>query len=151
MCPYRFHHRLEHLATARQQTAAATVLEMLESALRLVGGGLPKLRCQQEPFFGQEEEMVARYSIPHPVGEPVNSFRYHRLCPAAPRLAGQRLSSCSPNPAILDTTPNLKKSPRRQTMNPRGLVFSGEVWPSMMKPAPLNSVPGMGRRRPRNA
>jgi hypothetical protein len=67
--PVSLYHRIQHLAEARQQTPADTVLQVLESALRTSAATLAEAPLPQEPFL--TEEMCAPRTIPRPVGEPV--------------------------------------------------------------------------------
>lgn len=67
--PVSLYRQIQHLATARQQTPAATALEVLESALRSPITTLDEAPLPQEPFL--TEEITAPCTIPWPEGEPV--------------------------------------------------------------------------------
>jgi hypothetical protein len=67
--PVSLYHRIQHLATARQQTPSDTVLEVLESALGIPTAALAEAPLPEEPFL--TEEISAPFDIPWPEGEPV--------------------------------------------------------------------------------
>jgi len=67
--PASLYHRIQHLATARQQSPADAALEMLESAFRTPMVTLAEAPLPQEPFL--TEEISAPFDIPRPEGETV--------------------------------------------------------------------------------
>ena len=61
--PVSLYHRIQHLAEARQQTPADTVLEVLESALRTPTATLAEAPLPQEPFLSEEMYAPMHHSL----------------------------------------------------------------------------------------
>jgi hypothetical protein len=77
--PLALYQRLQHLAEARKQTPADTVLEVLESALRTPTATLAEAPVPHEPFL--TEEICAPCTIPWPKGELVVPIEIHDYVP----------------------------------------------------------------------
>lgn len=65
--PVSLYDRIQRLAKAQQQTAADTVLEVLETAFRTTTPVRTEAPLPQEPFL--TEEICAPFTIPRPEGK----------------------------------------------------------------------------------